>query len=100
MKDYQGPAVPNYAAVPYAATPTFKDLSEYAASASIFSQVNVNDCGGFTLCEVLPAGCTGTYSGRAAVVATTGALSITQNVDAGYTETLCVKCSNAAGDSV
>ena len=100
--DYEDPvsAGVRYAAVPYASSPTHKDLTEYTAFANLFSQVNEVDCGALTTCEVLPVGCTGTYSGRAAVVANTGALSITQNVDAGYTETLCVKCSNAAGSSV
>ena len=43
---------------------------------------------------LLPVGCSfsTSYSGYAAIVASTGALSITQNVDAGYTETLCVRC--------
>jgi hypothetical protein len=34
------------------------------------------------------------------VVSATGALSAKQNTDAGYTETLCIKCSNAAGSTI
>ena len=49
---------------------------------------------------MLLVGFAGTYSGREAVVDTTDALSITQNVDAGYTEKLCVQCSNSQGSNV
>ena len=102
LKDYKTQTATGsyYAAKPYAASPTHADLSEYAASISIFTYQNSVDCGGMTACEVLPVGCTGSYAGNAAVVANTGALSIRQDIDAGYTETLCVKCSNALGSSI
>ena len=78
LKDYKTQTATGtyYAAKPYAASPTHVDLSEYATSANIFSNANSADCGAFTACEVLPAGCTGTYAGNAAIVSNTGALSI------------------------
>ena len=68
----------------------------------MFTNVNNVDCGVFTACVLKPSGCgAGSYSGRAAIGASPNfALSITQNVDAGYTETLCVECQNSAGSIV
>ena len=67
----------------------------------MFTNVNNADCGVFTACAVKPSGCTGSYSGYAAIGASPNfALSIRQNIDAGYEETLCVECSNAAGSTI
>jgi hypothetical protein len=76
-------------------------LTEFDVSTKLFTNKNIGHCGAFTLCVLKPAGCgSGAYSGRAAIAASTFALSITQNVDAGYTETLCIKCQNSAGSSI
>jgi len=102
IKNYKDPAVGgvNYAAIVYGANPASVALSEYAATTSMFSNANSADCGGFTACEVLPVGCSGTYAGRATMTASTFALNMRQDIDAGYEETLCVKCQNALGSSV
>jgi hypothetical protein len=52
-------------------------LTEFDGSTKLFTNANSADCGPFTLCELKPAGCSGTYSGRASIVSGTGALSIT-----------------------
>ena len=77
--DFEAPsnAGTSYGAIAYAASPTHLALSQYTAAASYFSNVNVADCGGFTSCELLPSGCSGTYAGLATMHATTFALSIT-----------------------
>jgi hypothetical protein len=77
IQDYEDPAGSHYASKPYAASPSHVDLTEYDVSTKLFTNLNTADCGGFTACELLPTGCTGTYSGRAAIVSSTGALSIT-----------------------
>ena len=66
----------------------------------MFSNSNSADCGGFTTCYPKPSGCTGVYSGQASIDASTQALSIKQNIDAGYTETLCIMCENSAGSTI
>ena len=66
----------------------------------MFTNANNADCGEVTTCVPLPTGCTGTYAGKASIDASTLQLSITQDEDAGYTETLCIKCDNALGSSV
>ena len=102
LKNIQDPiSGTNIASVVYAASPTYKAITEYALSTSMFTNVNNVDCGAFTACSVKPSGCTGAYTGRAQIGASPNfAMSITQNVDAGYTETLCVECQNAAGSTI
>ena len=77
-------------------------MTEYALSTDMFTNVNNVDCGVFTACVLKPSGCgAGSYSGKAQLGASPNfAMSTTQNFDAGYTETLCVECSNAVGSSV
>ena len=77
IKDYEDPAGDHYASKPYAASPSHVALAEYATSDTLFTNLNSADCGGFTSCVLLPVGCTGSYSGRAAIDASTFALSIT-----------------------
>ena len=94
IKDYEDPAVAgvNYAAIVYDASATPKALTEYASGANYFSNVNNADCGEITACIVKPVGCgAATYSGKASIASST-VLSIVQNEDAGYTETLCIEC--------
>jgi len=67
----------------------------------MFSNTNSADCGGFTACSVKPVGCgAGSYTGKATMTASTFALNMRQDVDAGYDETLCIECQNAAGATV
>jgi len=69
----------------------------------MFTLVSANTvaCNGLTTCVVKPSGCGGaTYAGKAAIDGSTKGLMITQNVDAGYSEILCVECANAGGSTV
>jgi hypothetical protein len=77
LKDYEDPAGSHYASKPYGDSPSHVALKEYDLSSKLFTNENSADCGGFTLCELKPAGCSGTYSGRAAIDSSTFALSIT-----------------------
>ena len=87
-------------AIAYNVASEYKVLTEYdAVDVKMFGNINNVDCGLYTGCEVLPVGCTGAYTGRAKITAVTFGLEAVQNTDAGYTETLCVKCVNAAGSS-
>lgn len=57
------------------------------------------DCGAYSSCELLAAGCTGTAAeylatGKAKLNSDNG-ITVMQDVDTGYTETLCVKCKNS-----
>ena len=96
LKNYKDPVVGsvNYASIPYDVAASHKFLSEYDVSTKMFTNENTADCGVFTACVVKPSGCgSGAYSGKAAIGASPNfALSIRQNVDAGYEETLCVQC--------
>ena len=54
-----------------------KFFGEYDVSTKMFTNVNNADCGVFTACAVKPSGCTGSYSGYAAIGASPNfALSI------------------------
>ena len=48
----------------------------YASATDIFTNVNSDICGAMTGCEVLPSGCTGTYTGKLAITSA-GELSAT-----------------------
>lgn len=88
------PANPTY---PYVNSATKVVL--YPAATSYFTNSNGGVCGGFTNCEILPSGCSGTYSGKLTITSA-GEISAEQNVAPGYTETNCVKCYNSAGHSI
>ena len=57
----------NNAAIPYASSPTLFALSEFTDGASMFSNANSADCGGFTTCYPKPSGCSGSYAGKASI---------------------------------
>jgi hypothetical protein len=102
LKSYKDPLVAgvNYAAIPYGAS-QWKALTEYTTGASIFTNTNSADCGEVTNCYPKATGCTDAYStGKVSIDGGTQAISITQNEDAGYTETLCIVCENSVGDKV
>jgi len=69
-----------------------------AATASInfFTNPHATLCGAITQCELKAAGCTDAYTAANLVIdASTGEVTAKKNVDAGYTDTVCVKCLNA-----
>jgi hypothetical protein len=83
---------------------------EYDASATLLPQENAfftyfrNDhsstCGAITSCEIKASGCSGAYgAGNLAITANTGVVTAKQNVDAGFEDIVCIKCSNAAGST-
>ena len=46
-------------------------------------------------------GCSEAYGGtNLAITASTGVVSAKQNVNTGYADSVCVKCSNAAGSTI
>ena len=69
LKSYVDPLVGgvNYAAIVYDVSTEYKALSEFTLGSTMFSNVNVGDCGDFTSCYPKPVGCTGAYAGRAGI---------------------------------
>ena len=70
----------------------------YTGVSSYFSNAYSADCGAVTTCTLFDSDCTTAHSTRAKIVS--NALSVTQNVEAGYSVTLCVKCENSVASSV
>ena len=84
---------------------------EYNAASTLVAQENAfftyfrNEhsalCNAINSCEIKAAGCSGTYSnGNLAITANTGVVTSVTNNDAGFVDTVCIKCSNAAGSTV
>jgi len=72
-----------------------------ASSASFFDNTHLADCGAITSCALYASGCSTAYTtGNLVIDSTTGEITAKQNVDAGYTDTVCVKCENTATSSV
>jgi len=72
-----------------------------ATSASFFDNANVADCGAITSCALYENDCIASYTkGNLVIDSSTGKVTAKQNVDAGYTDTVCVKCENSASSSV
>ena len=66
-----------------------------ATSANFFTNADSATCGSLSTCVIKASGCSGTYSaGNLVINASTGKLEAKQNVDAGYDDTVCIKCSN------
>jgi len=58
-------------------------------------------CGAVTSCSIKVQGCGSNYSGSNLVItSSTGRITSKQNVDAGFIETVCIECQNAAGSKV
>ena len=58
-------------------------------------------CGPVTSCSIKVKGCGSAYGGTNLVInSADGQITSKQNVDAGWTETVCVECKNAAGSKV
>jgi hypothetical protein len=68
-----------------------------ALSSNFFTNADSATCGALASCEIKASGCTNAYSaGNLVINASTGKLEAKQNVDAGYDDTVCIKCSNTA----
>lgn len=108
LKNYVNPIVgsENYDQISYDSSSASKALSEYTSFANLFTldadNSHADMCGPLTNCVLRTADCSASYSGSgmASIVAGTGALSIRQDIQAGYSETLCVQCTNAGGSVV
>lgn len=84
--------------IAYKASPEFVDTI-HTSNAKIVTNTHLVACLALT-CVPKPSGCTGTYSTAGNVKITTlGQISVRQNNAAGYDETLCISCSNAAGST-
>ena len=60
--------------------------------------MNSDFCGAFTVCKIFAIGCIETYSpGHLSISSPNGLIKAAQNIKQGYTETVCVKCSNSEG---
>jgi hypothetical protein len=68
-------------------------LTSYAGVSNFFSYSDTADCGALT-CELKATGCSDAWSDTSYVSmdASTYAVSVKQNIEAGYVKTLCVKC--------
>ena len=93
------------------ATPLVDQSIEYNAdatlvnkapnSASFFTNPFENHCGLINSCSLKLAGCSTDYTAGNLVIDTvTGAITAKQNVDAGYVDTVCIKCLNTAGSFI
>jgi len=70
-------------------------------SADFFTNPLVASCGAITACELKASGCTNAYTAANLVIdASTGAITAKKNVDAGYVDVVCVKCSNAEASTI
>lgn len=89
------------AAITYSVTPEYKTLTPYTSASTLFNNVNSAVCGAFTSCVLGASGCSDPYTaGNIRVVKSfTDVISIEarQNVEAGYSDTVCVRCMNSAG---
>ncbi len=74
IKDFNDPEDTHYPKFELSASPELKTLDPYTDSTKMFTNLNSEKCGGFTTCYPLPAGCSGTYTGKAKIEDTTLAL--------------------------
>ena len=93
------PTGSQHAAVTYDASTqwlatTYNSIDDY------FSNAYASDCNAFTTCALYESDCSTAHNTKAKIDSSSFALSVTQNIDAGYTSTLCIKCANAAGSEV
>ena len=79
--------------VAYGASSSMLALGAYAGASNFFNYTDTTDCGALT-CELKATGCSDAWTDTTSVVmdASTYAVSVKQNVDAGQVKTLCVKC--------
>ena len=83
--------------IDYGSSSSKKALTSYAEPSDFFTYTRTAVCGALT-CELKATGCsnalTSAQSTKISMHGSTYAVSAQQNVDAGYTETVCLKCSN------
>jgi len=85
--------------LPYAASVTLVEKS--SGFANWFTNTHVTLCGAITSCEIKASGCSSAYTaGNLAITANTGAVTAKQNVDAGYEDTVCIRCTNGHSSAV
>jgi len=66
-----------------------------------FTNTHSTLCGAITSCEIKATGCSNSYDlGNLAITANTGAITAKQNVEAGYEDTVCIKCTNGHSSTV
>lgn len=95
LKNYDG-TTDNNAKVAYNVAGTTAapfSLAGITDGDKMITNANTVDCG-ILVCTVAPVGCTGTYAGRVSIDVSGGQLKMVTDVDDGYTETLCIICSN------
>lgn len=73
--------------------------TDYTTPSLMFLNRNEVDCGTFQTCVLKDPDCSAAYSanGYALMNSNTFAITIRQDIQNGYTEDLCVKCSNSVG---
>ena len=85
IKSYADPASGSqHAAVSYDASTQWL-ATAYNSIDDYFSNAYITDCGAFTSCALYDSDCTTAHNTKAKIDASTYALSVTQNIDAGYT---------------
>jgi hypothetical protein len=76
-------------------------LFEVASSASVFfTNPYSSQCGAITSCSLLVEGCGSAYGGSDLSIDSPGKVTSKQNVNLGFTITVCVECENLAGSKV
>lgn len=84
----------NGAVIPYNAATEFVDTA-YTTFSTFFTNTHSADCGALS-CNLYATDCSASYTGGKVKMSAVGLLSVVQNVQLGYSETLCVKCANTA----
>ena len=70
-------------------------VTKASGFADFFTNTHTALCGVITACSLKLSGCSTDYTaGNLVIDATTGAITAKQNVDAGYADTVCIKCQN------
>jgi hypothetical protein len=96
---YEKLATPSDTLIEYDASSTL--LAQEASFFTYFRNPHVGTCQAITSCEIKAAGCSAGYGdGNLAITANTGVVTSKQNVDAGFADTVCIKCSNGAGSTI
>jgi hypothetical protein len=99
MEYYTKLAIPSNTELEYDASSTL--LPQEASFFTYFRNDHSALCNAINSCEIKAAGCSGAYANtNLAITANTGVVTSKQNVDAGFVDTVCIKCSNAAGSTV
>lgn len=77
--------------IAYSSSSTLETVA--AASTNFFTNADSAACGAMATCAIKVAGCASNYVGtNLEINASTGKLEAKQNVQAGYDDTVCIKC--------